>query len=141
MTPLTDRCFIALSQAMGMCLAERPTGPAGTGKTETVKDGRALGVFVVVTSYADQQRFTDLARIFKGLCQSLAYGAALTSSTVLSSCPCFPWWRNRFLRSQKCKANKFKYTTLFPGDSAEINIKCGLFHHHESRLCRTTGAA
>ena len=70
-TPLTDRCFLTLTQALHMRLGANPFGPAGTGKTESVKAlGNTMGRFVLVFCCDEGFDFQAMGRIFVGLCQA-----------------------------------------------------------------------
>lgn len=74
-TPLNDRCFLTLTQALHMRLGANPFGPAGTGKTESVKAlGNTMGRFVLVFCCDDGFDFNAMGRIFIGLCQVGAWG-------------------------------------------------------------------
>ncbi|KAB7504442.1 Cytoplasmic dynein 2 heavy chain 1 [Armadillidium nasatum] len=74
-TPLTDKCYLTLTQGMHMGLGGNPYGPAGTGKTESVKAlGSLFGRQVLVFNCDEGIDVRSMGRIFVGLVKCGAWG-------------------------------------------------------------------
>ncbi|KAJ9468402.1 Dynein-1-beta heavy chain [Diplonema papillatum] len=74
-TPLTDRIFLTISSALAQRLGALAAGPAGTGKTETIRDlARHAGRRCVVYNCSGAVTSRTVEKLLAGLCQSGAWG-------------------------------------------------------------------
>ena len=66
-TPLTDRCVLTLLTAKFLNRGGNPLGPAGTGKTETVKDlSKNLAMYCVVINCSDGREPESIQKAYWG---------------------------------------------------------------------------
>eukprot|EP00906_Rhabdomonas_costata_P011239 RCo015918 len=124
-TPLTDKCYLTLTQGMHLGYGGNPYGPAGTGKTESVKAlGNAMGRQVLVFNCDEGIDFKSMGRIFIGLCKCGAWG-------------CFDEF-NRLKEDQlsaisqmiqviQASLKKGEATTHLLGRTIDLNLNAGIF--------------
>ena len=74
-TPLTDRCYLTLTTALHYNRGGNPQGPAGTGKTETVKDlGKNLARFVFIFNCSESVDVKNMKEMLEGFAMTGFWG-------------------------------------------------------------------
>ncbi|KAG5320172.1 DYH10 protein, partial [Pseudoatta argentina] len=124
-TPLTDRIYLTITQALSMHLGGAPAGPAGTGKTETVKDlAKALGLLCIVTNCSEGMDYITIGKTLSGLAQCGAWGCFDEFNRIDSSVLSVISTQLQTIRSAlQVKAERF----TFEDQDIVLDSKIGVF--------------
>ena len=73
-TPVTERCFLNMMTAIFYFRGGSLQGPAGTGKTETIKDlSRTMAKYVIVFNCSNKNSYNTMATLFLGIINTGAW--------------------------------------------------------------------
>lgn len=124
-TPLTDRIYLTITQALIMHMGGAPAGPAGTGKTETTKDlAKAMALLCVVTNCGEGMDFKAIGTTLAGLAQCGAWGCFDEFNRIDISVLSVISTQLQTIRSAlMLKLKRF----MFEGQEIDLDPKVGIF--------------
>ncbi|CUG06458.1 dynein heavy chain, putative [Bodo saltans] len=124
-TGLTDRAYMTLTTALQLFRGGLPQGPAGTGKTETVKDlGKGIAKYVMVFNCSDGLDFKSLGRMLSGIAQTGGWSCFDEFNRI--EVEVLSVVAQQILSILNAVAER-KKNLIFEGVDIPLNVNCGIF--------------